>query len=107
MFEETISDSRLAEPASGSGLRKPEWHALAARLAAARQLRTALTGEVRDNDGPTTGNFASFAHASASTVKKSPARVNPDGLADGKTDASIFVPAVSDAANAATGDREF
>ena len=102
MFEESPPSpaAREADSVAGGALRVPGWPDIVARLAAAHDLRAALAkGSARDR-----GSFAGFAaEREQKEVNESAARVNPTGLAHGKTGRGIADPAVPDAVDA---DRE-
>lgn len=87
------------EGAREGGLRVPAWSDLAARLAAARDLRGTLQPE-RGCDG---GSFGRFVSVEREPLNANGPSVNPTGLADGKG-AGRNVAASS--AGSAPADRE-
>ena len=96
MFEAIDLSVSLARTPAGTDLRVPEWRELAARLAAARDLRR-MRGDANRCRG---GSFARFAQPVPGAVNAGYADVNQPGLADGKANAGIVVAATEMAASA-------
>ena len=86
----------------GDPLRALEWHALLARLAAERDLRQELAGAAGRGDG---ASFAAAAEAMFDHPPQGAPCVNPDALADGKSNGGITAAAGAQAPEADHGAR--
>lgn len=99
MFETTLAPAAYKCAADGDSLRVPAWDELVVRLAATRDLRTALYTA----NSSYSGSFARFAAAQDRDVNGKAVGVNPTGLARGKSDQALIKAAADEAADA---DRE-
>lgn len=103
MKEGTPIENGLASLPEMQDLHPLEWADLAARFAAARDLRSGWR-RMAQRDA---GSFARFANRSAAPVNAKAAPVNHADLADGKADAAKTVStAMPDMGAAGPGDRE-
>lgn len=80
MFEGTIVPAVVDRTAEGGAMRSPCWGEIVARLAAANDLRRAMTVVA----GVPAGNFRRFAEREACPPRHGQYLVNPDDLAHGK-----------------------
>ncbi|MFZ1742846.1 MAG: hypothetical protein WAT93_08320 [Pontixanthobacter sp.] len=94
MIETNIHGGAQTATPNGADLRPIEWHALAAKLAAARDLRLMLSGNAQNAHG----NFSHFTAGECAKLNKIATCVNPDALADGKCSGAKVV-------SAANGDQ--
>ncbi|GAA4642082.1 hypothetical protein GCM10023115_03670 [Pontixanthobacter gangjinensis] len=111
MIDGQFHQAGFTAPAKSTGLQSLEWPVLAAKLAAAHDLRGAFMGRIAD----TTGNFSRFTSgthtADDQTINETKPSVNLVGSADEKRSGSravatkIDYPSVFET-NMAPSDRE-
>ncbi|AKM08227.1 hypothetical protein [Pelagerythrobacter marensis] len=99
MFEGKIVPAVVDSAADGGSLTIPGWADLVARLAAANELRRAVSRQSLHR----TGNFECFGNREDGVAGTREPIVNPDDLAHGKGAGGIVPPTAN---NVRTGDRE-
>lgn len=88
MFEGTIIPAAVNRPAEGSALRAPRWEEIVMRLAAADEVRHAMTAA---GDHPA-GNFERFGERAEGATRQKQRLVNPNDLTHGKDQGGKTLP---------------